>query len=41
MIMGKLTPSLSLLLLTYQGDMAGSTYSISYLAKGLPQKGIK
>ena len=30
---------MNLLLLTYQGDLAGSTYSISYLAKGLAQRG--
>ena len=33
------TSSLSIFLLTYQGDVAGSTYSISYLAKGLAAKG--
>ncbi len=30
---------MNLLLLTYQGDLAGSTYSISYLAKRLAQRG--
>ncbi len=30
---------LSLLFLTHQGDIAGSTYSISYLAKGLAERG--
>lgn len=30
---------MNILLLTFQGDVAGSTYSISYLAKGLAAKG--
>lgn len=30
---------LRILVLTYQGDMAGSTYSIAYLCKGLAAKG--
>ncbi len=30
---------LNILLLTYQGDVAGSTYSMSYLVKGLAAKG--
>lgn len=30
---------MNLLLLTYQGDIAGSTFSISYLAKGLAERG--
>ncbi|NJL76440.1 MAG: glycosyltransferase family 4 protein [Saprospiraceae bacterium] len=30
---------MNILLLTYQGDLAGSTYSISFLAKGLSAKG--
>lgn len=30
---------MNILILTYQGDVAGSTYSISYLAKGLADKG--
>lgn len=38
-MMDKPSSSLSMLLLTYQGDVAGSTYSISYLAKGLAAKG--
>lgn len=32
-------PTLRLLLLTYQGDMAGSTHSIFYLADGLARRG--
>lgn len=32
---------LRLLFITYQGDMAGSTNSIAYLAKGLAEKGHK
>jgi L-malate glycosyltransferase len=34
-----LSPSMKILFLTYQGGVAGSTYSISYLAKGLAQRG--
>lgn len=30
---------MNLLLLTYQGDIAGSTFSIAYLAKGLAERG--
>ena len=30
---------MNILLLTYQGNIAGSTFSISYLAKGLSEKG--
>ena len=30
---------MNLLFLTYQGDMAGSTNSISFLTKGLADKG--
>ena len=30
---------MNILFLTYQGDIAGSTNSISYLAKGLAEKG--
>ncbi len=30
---------MNILFLTYQGDIAGSTYSISYLARGLAEKG--
>ena len=30
---------MNILFLTYQGDVAGSTNSISYLAKGLAEKG--
>lgn len=30
---------MNILILTHQGDIAGSTYSISYLAKGLAEKG--
>ena len=37
--MDKPSSSLNILLLTYQGNVAGSTYSISYLAKGLAAKG--
>lgn len=33
------TKPLRILFLTYQGDMAGSTNSIAYLAKGLAQRG--
>lgn len=37
--MGESSSFLNILLLTYQGDVAGSTYSTSYLAKGLAAKG--
>lgn len=30
---------MNILIITYQGDVAGSTYSISYLAKGLSERG--
>ena len=32
---------MNILILTHQGDIAGTTYSISYLAKGLAEKGHK
>jgi len=31
--------TMNILILTFQGDIAGSTYSISYLSKGLAEKG--